>query len=604
MRRGPNRSPALRLLPAVGALLAAGCGREAPESAPALGTAAQAVSVDQTAHETCGTPDELVSGLSRQLVDAINCLRPGTLVDIPLDDVLRMLEAGRPNLIDGRALADLRAAAADGDRQMVVRWAYRDVGLQQLFWLQDAYQGCAVAARPGNSNHQNGLAVDLNDWQYWEPIMRRHGWENNLANDRVHFDYQRVEDIGLGSFSLYAFQELWNLNHPESPVPTGGALDAETDAALAGAPIEGLVRDLCRNGVPPPAVTVEQAAWRDCDAPPALGGGLSAQVVRTMNCLEPGALSPLDACAGCVAFDAPAALHWAAPEAEAALRSAARTYGRAIPLRWAFRDVALDHFLALAAEHIACPAALGAAHGALGTGLGIEAVGAAPEAALAAAGFDAVPAEGAHVHRVPGVDRTPLSVLAFQRLWNLNQADAPLEEDGRIGPATRAAIARSPVSGFAEEPCPPVEPPPPLDAGAGGGMPPPDAAAGGTSGGGGSGGEPIVPGDARTPGADASNDDAGTAPTPADAGIVDASRSDDGSWGVGSESGVPEPSPRGDARPADAVDAALRGADAAPPSAPLAGWTGTPGDGGCRSAPMGPTGAWFALLWLVRRRRR
>lgn len=602
MRRGPNRSPALRLLPAVGALLAAGCGREAPAPSPALGTSGLAVSVDQTAHDTCGTPDALVSGLSRQLVDAINCLRPGTLVEIPLDAVLRMLEAGRPNLIDGRALADLRAAAADGDRQMVVRWAYRDVGLQQLFWLQDAYQGCAVAARPGNSNHQNGLAVDLNDWQYWEPIMRRHGWENNLANDRVHFDYQRVEDIGLGSFSLYAFQELWNLNHPEAPLPTGGALDAETDAALAGAPIEGLARDLCRNGVPPPAVTVEQSAWRDCDAPAGIARGLSAQVVRTMNCLEPGALLPLDACPGCAAFDVPAALHWAAPEAEAALRSAARTYGRAIPLHWAFRDVALDHFLALAAQHIACPAALGAAHGALGTGLGVETWNAAPEAALAAAGFDAVPAEGAHVHRIAGEDRTTLSVLAFQRLWNLNQADAPLEEDGRIGPATRAAIARSPVAGFPEEPCPPVDPPTMADAGAGGAQPPLDAAVGGSSGSGGAGGTPGVAGDGGPTPVDGAGRDAEAAAT--DGGPFDATEAVDATGGTGPGAGGAMARPPRDARADDARDAASRSSDSGLPSPPLAGWTGTPGSGGCRAVPTGATAGWFGVLCLLRRRRR
>jgi hypothetical protein len=603
VRRGPNRSPALRLLPAVGALLAAGCGSDAPVPSPALGTAANAVSVDQTAHDTCGTPDELVTGLSRQLVDAINCLRPGTLVDIPLDAVLRMLEAGRPNLIDGRALADLRAAAADGDRQMVVRWAYRDVGLQQLFWLQDAYQGCAVAARPGSSNHQNGLAVDLNDWQYWEPIMRRHGWENNLANDRVHFDYQRVEDIGLGSFSLYAFQELWNLNHPEAPLPTGGALDAETDAALAGAPIEGLPRDLCRNGVPPAAGTVEQAAWRACDAPAGLARGLSAQVVRTMNCLEPGALVSLDACPGCVAFDVPAALHWAAPEVEAALRAAARAFGRAIPLHWAFRDVAVDHFLALAAEHLACPAALGAAHGALGTGLGIETRDAAPENALSAAGFDAVPAEGEHVYRVPGEDRTSLSVLAFQRLWNLNEADPPLEEDGRIGPATRGAIARSPVAGFAEEPCAPIEPPPVSDAGAGAGgaLPPVDAAIGGASGSGGVGGDP---GDLGPAPSDASRRDAG--PTPTDADTPDDAAPDDATPGPGPgpDGGGNTPRTPRDAGPAETQDAALRPADARLPEAPLAGWTGTPGGGGCRAVPTSAAAAWFGVLWLLRRRRR
>lgn len=453
------------------ALAAAGCSSDSSRGRPAaVASTASALSLDQAAQETCGTPDELVAGLSRQLVDAIECLRPGTLGEIPLDETLHMLSPDRPNLLDTRAIADLRAAAAAGDRPMVVRWGYRDVGLQQLFWLQDQYQGCAVAARPGNSNHQNGLAVDLDDWQYWEPIMRAHGWENNLANDRVHFDYQRASDIGLGPFSLYAFQELWNANHPEATLPLSGELDAETDEALASADLEGLPDDLCRGARPPARgpdggpLTVGQLAWRTCGAAPSVATGLGAQVARAMNCLSPDSLVDLaEACPGCARVTYPVAQGLASPDVTAALARARAGAGRVLPLDWAFRDVATEHALALALARRGCGETPGAAHSALNSGLGVTAADAATAAALRNAGFAPVAAEGPLVLAVAGEDRTTLGVQAFQRLWNLNHpapADA-LVEDGRIGPATRSAIERAPATGFPDEVCPGVEPPPP-----------------------------------------------------------------------------------------------------------------------------------------------
>lgn len=45
-----------------------------------------------------------------------------------------------------------------------------------------------------------------------------------------------------------------------------------------------------------------------------------------------------------------------------------------------------------------------------------------------------------------------LSVLAFQKLWNLNCKSGQLREDGAFGPATRAALMQSPVGGFSISP--------------------------------------------------------------------------------------------------------------------------------------------------------
>jgi hypothetical protein len=48
------------------------------------------------------------------------------------------------------------------------------------------------------------------------------------------------------------------------------------------------------------------------------------------------------------------------------------------------------------------------------------------------------------------VDLRPESVLAFQKLWNLNNPGDKIGEDGSYGPQTAARIAKSPVDGFAK----------------------------------------------------------------------------------------------------------------------------------------------------------
>jgi len=52
-----------------------------------------------------------------------------------------------------------------------------------------------------------------------------------------------------------------------------------------------------------------------------------------------------------------------------------------------------------------------------------------------------------------GVDIRQLSVRAFQRLWNVNNPQDKIAEDGIYGPATEARLLRSPVKGFSKNIC-------------------------------------------------------------------------------------------------------------------------------------------------------
>ncbi len=48
----------------------------------------------------------------------------------------------------------------------------------------------------------------------------------------------------------------------------------------------------------------------------------------------------------------------------------------------------------------------------------------------------------------PGTSLGGTSVLAFQRLWNCNNAADKIAEDGIYGPATEARVLKSPIEGF------------------------------------------------------------------------------------------------------------------------------------------------------------
>src|SRR5438093_260966 len=48
----------------------------------------------------------------------------------------------------------------------------------------------------------------------------------------------------------------------------------------------------------------------------------------------------------------------------------------------------------------------------------------------------------------PGADHRSDSILAFQKLWNVNNPGDKIAEDGSYGPATESRLAKSPAGGF------------------------------------------------------------------------------------------------------------------------------------------------------------
>jgi hypothetical protein len=177
------------------------------------------------------------------------------------------------------ALADAAAASRSG---IVVNSALRTLPQQFLLRSWDLANRCGIrkAANVGESNHEQGLAVDIENHGALEPAMRKSGFKWFGSSDPVHFDYvassggggagsERNAAADLTGLSVTAFQRLWNRNHPDDPVEVTGSYDATMKAKLELAPAAGFpIGPACGGGAGGAGATGAAAA----DQPPTAKG--------------------------------------------------------------------------------------------------------------------------------------------------------------------------------------------------------------------------------------------------------------------------------------------------------------------------------------------
>jgi hypothetical protein len=205
----------------------------------------------------------LIHGLSQQVLERLNQRRPGLLqrLDHPL---LQVSGAhNNPWLQRGAAEALVRAVEERGvplRLNSVLR-----TPMQQYLLHQQYLRGlCGVmaAAPPPHSNHNSGLAIDIDDAQVWRPVLERHGWRWIGAFDPMHFDYLGGGE-DLGALQVQAFQELWNRHHPEVPLAVDGLWGPATAAAVDRSPSAGFGNDpILRRGMLGAAVAELQTRLR------------------------------------------------------------------------------------------------------------------------------------------------------------------------------------------------------------------------------------------------------------------------------------------------------------------------------------------------------
>jgi hypothetical protein len=120
--------------------------------------------------------------------------------------------------------------------------AYRTVAQQFLLRSQFERHLCGIpaAARPGRSNHEDGLAIDIPGFAEWRAVLEEHGWRWLGPSDRVHFTFMgggTRDDIG--NIGVRAFQRLWNKHNAQDRIAEDGDFGAQTATRLAVSPAEG-----------------------------------------------------------------------------------------------------------------------------------------------------------------------------------------------------------------------------------------------------------------------------------------------------------------------------------------------------------------------------
>jgi MYXO-CTERM domain-containing protein len=271
----------------VAVLIAAGCTAEEPAwEEGRIGEIYDGLTVGGAG----GCSTFIVDGLSKQLIEEQNCIRPNALVSF----------AGKPGIsigsnvypyLEPKAAADLEAAAKS--LGLDVTSAFRTLAQQYLLyqWYQSGTCGISLAAVPGNSNHETGTAVDLSNYGAAISDMQSNGWTHSYpSSDPVHFDYTAGGTVDLRGESVLAFQKLWNLNNPNDKIAEDGSYGPMTASKVAQSPATGFaLGTTCApsttpNPPPPPssppptAPKLQAMLTAKSPLPTTLSAGQSAQV--------------------------------------------------------------------------------------------------------------------------------------------------------------------------------------------------------------------------------------------------------------------------------------------------------------------------------------
>lgn len=182
-------------------------------------------------------------GLDLQLITQINRISPGVLVNFSHLNVV--CGPGTHPYLQAPAVRALSEAIASRGKQMQINSAYRTLAQQAVLRLQFTQKRCGItaAAAPGASNHNTGLALDIEDPSGWRPYLERFGWDWLGSWDRWHFDFQGSGTKDLKWLSVKAFQQLYNFNHQDKHhITEDGQWGPATEFALASTSSAGFHR--------------------------------------------------------------------------------------------------------------------------------------------------------------------------------------------------------------------------------------------------------------------------------------------------------------------------------------------------------------------------
>ena len=230
----------------------------------------------------------LVRGLSKQIIDELNLLVPNALVNI--SDLFVDVAGSQINpFLQAKAKQALaRAIHARGTR-LIINSAYRTVAQQFLIRRQFEAGLCSItaAAQPGLSNHEGGLALDVQDPDGWQPFLQAHGWKRLGRDfDYPHYDYNILAGTrqDLKQLGVKSFQSLWNKYNPGDLIVLDGSFGPNTAARLGKSPANGfgmpLVVILRRNDRGKEVLALQHALGLGGDAADGVFGPKTEEVLK------------------------------------------------------------------------------------------------------------------------------------------------------------------------------------------------------------------------------------------------------------------------------------------------------------------------------------
>ncbi|NJM45892.1 MAG: peptidoglycan-binding protein [Alkalinema sp. RU_4_3] len=182
-----------------------------------------------------GVSTSIANALSQQLIYQMQLLEPGKFVSF--EDLNVDLDSAAFPYVQASARDALARAIAARGEVMQVNSSYRTVA-QQMLLYNDRFNNSNPVAPPGASNHQTGLAIDIEDPRGWDPFLIEQGWEP-LGGDPPHFDYLGDDVVDFRATAILAFQKLWNLNNPSAAIDEDGSFGPGTESALLQTPATG-----------------------------------------------------------------------------------------------------------------------------------------------------------------------------------------------------------------------------------------------------------------------------------------------------------------------------------------------------------------------------
>ncbi len=188
--------------------------------------------------------------LNAQIADQMNCIEGGFFERI--DDIsnVSLGSAANPFLQGEAARALRRAAASSPGSTFVINSSWRSVVQQYVLDSWEGSCGISIAATPGRSNHESGLAIDvpLSTTTSFRSALRDNGFRwycdansggtSSGCRDTPHHDY-RAGGTDLRTRAVLAFQQLWNHAHPEDQIGEDGQFGPQTAARIRRAPLAG-----------------------------------------------------------------------------------------------------------------------------------------------------------------------------------------------------------------------------------------------------------------------------------------------------------------------------------------------------------------------------